>query len=562
MEKIWLKSYPPGVPAEIDASEFASLGDLFERSCQRYASHTAYINMDKGITYAELDRLTAQFGAYLQSELKLPKGARVALMMPNMLQYPVCLFGILRAGYTVVNCNPLYTHRELENQLKDSGATAIVVMENFAHVLQEAMRTVPMKHVLVTALGDLFGFPKGMIVNFVVKYVQRRVPAWHIPGALPLDDALARGARYALQPADVTHDDIAFLQYTGGTTGVAKGAMLTHRNMIANLQQAHAWIKPFIPEGKGIIVTPLPMYHIFALTANCLTFMKIGWTNVLVTNPRDIPALVKTLGKYKINVIVGVNTLFNALVNAPGFAQLDFSALHVSFAGGMAVQRSVAEKWKKVTGNTLIEAYGLTETAPAATINPLDLAQFNGAIGLPVSSTEVSIRDEQGCEVPLGARGELCIRGPQVMVGYYKRPDETALAFFPDGFLRTGDIATMDEAGFVRIVDRKKDIILVSGFNVYPNEIEDIVARLEGVLEVAAIGIPDDKSGEAVKVFIVKRDSSVTERSVLALCHENLTAYKRPREVEFRSELPKTNVGKILRRALRDEELSKRKQAA
>ena len=562
MEKIWLKSYPPGVPAEIDASEFASLGDLFEKSCRRYASHTAYINMDKGITYAQLDRLTAQFGAYLQSELKLPKGARVALMMPNMLQYPVCLFGILRAGYTVVNCNPLYTHRELENQLKDSGATAIVVMENFAHVLQEAMRTVPMKHVLVTALGDLFGFPKGMVVNFVVKYVMRRVPAWRIPGALPLNDALARGARHALQPAHVTHDDIAFLQYTGGTTGVAKGAMLTHRNMIANLQQAHAWIKPFIPEGKGIIVTPLPMYHIFALTANCLTFMKIGWTNVLVTNPRDIPALVKTLGKYKINVIVGVNTLFNALANDPGFAQLDFGALHVSFAGGMAVQRAVAEKWKKVTGNTLIEAYGLTETAPAATINPLDLAQFNGAIGLPVSSTEVSIRDEEGCEVPLGTRGELCIRGPQVMVGYYNRPDETALAFFPDGFLRTGDIATMDEEGFVRIVDRKKDIILVSGFNVYPNEIEDIVARHEGVLEVAAIGIPDDKSGEAVKVFIVRRDSSLTEESVLALCHENLTAYKRPREVEFRDELPKTNVGKILRRALRDEELSKRKQAA
>lgn len=418
MEKIWLKSYPPGVPAEIDAGEFASLGDLFERSCRKYASHTAFINMGKGLSYADLDRLTAQFGAYLQSELKLPKGARVAVMMPNMLQYPVCVFGILRAGYTVVNCNPLYTHRELENQLKDSGAAAIVVMENFASVLQAAMRTVPVKHVVVTALGDLFGFPKSMIVNFVVKYVARRVPAWHIRDALPLNDALARGARHALQPAHVTHDDIAFLQYTGGTTGVAKGAMLTHRNMIANLQQAHAWIKPFLHEGNGIIATPLPMYHIFALTANCLTFMKIGWTNLLITNPRDIPSLVKTLGKYKINVITGVNSLFNALVNAPGFAKVDFAALKVSFAGGMAVQRTVAEKWKKVTGNTLIEAYGLTETSPAATINPLNLAEFNGAIGLPISSTEVSIRDEQGSEVPIGARGELCIRGPQVMAGY------------------------------------------------------------------------------------------------------------------------------------------------
>ncbi|MBS1136140.1 MAG: long-chain-fatty-acid--CoA ligase [Proteobacteria bacterium] len=562
MEKIWLKSYPPGVVAEIDVNEFRSVGDLFEKSCRKYAERTAYLNMDKGITYAELDRLTAQFAGYLQGELGLAKGARVAVMMPNVLQYPVCIFGILRSGYTVVNCNPLYTPRELEHQLKDSGAEVIVVVENFASVLQEALPKTQVKHVVVTGLGDLLGFPKSMIVNFVVKHVKKMVPAWNIPGAQRFNDVLARGSRHALKPVEVTHDDIAFLQYTGGTTGVAKGAMLTHRNIIANLQQAHAWIKPFLQEGNGIIVTPLPLYHIFSLTANCLTFVKVGWTNLLITNPRDIPGFVKELQKHRMNAITGVNTLFNALANHPDFAKLDFSTLQISFAGGMAVQKAVAEKWQQITGKPLVEAYGLTETSPAATINPLDLREFNGAIGLPVPSTEVAIRDDEGKDLPLGQPGELCIRGPQVMKGYYNRPDETAKVFTADGFLRTGDVATIDEKGFVRIVDRKKDLILVSGFNVYPNEVEDVVARHPGVLEVAAVGVPDDKSGEAVKIFVVKRDPGLTVESVIAHCKESLTGYKVPRVVEFRAELPKTNVGKILRRALRDEEMSKQPKKA
>ena len=562
MEKIWLKSYPPGVVAEIDVNEFRSVGDLFEKSCRKYAERTAYLNMDKGITYAELDRLTAQFAGYLQGELGLAKGARVAVMMPNVLQYPVCIFGILRSGYTVVNCNPLYTPRELEHQLKDSGAEVIVVVENFASVLQEALPKTQVKHVVVTGLGDLLGFPKSMIVNFVVKHVKKMVPAWNIPGAQRFNDVLARGSRHALKPVEVTHDDIAFLQYTGGTTGVAKGAMLTHRNIIANLQQAHAWIKPFLQEGNGIIVTPLPLYHIFSLTANCLTFVKVGWTNLLITNPRDIPGFIKELQKHRMNAITGVNTLFNALANHPDFAKLDFSTLQISFAGGMAVQKAVAEKWQQITGKPLVEAYGLTETSPAATINPLDLREFNGAIGLPVPSTEVAIRDDEGKDLPLGQPGELCIRGPQVMKGYYNRPDETAKVFTADGFLRTGDVATIDEKGFVRIVDRKKDLILVSGFNVYPNEVEDVVARHPGVLEVAAVGVPDDKSGEAVKIFVVKRDPGLTVESVIAHCKESLTGYKVPRVVEFRAELPKTNVGKILRRALRDEEMSKQPKKA
>jgi len=562
MEKIWLKSYPPGVVAEIDVNEFRSVGDLFEKSCRKYAERTAYLNMDKGITYAELDRLTAQFAGYLQGELGLAKGARVAVMMPNVLQYPVCIFGILRSGYTVVNCNPLYTPRELEHQLKDSGAEVIVVVENFASVLQEALPKTQVKHVVVTGLGDLLGFPKSMIVNFVVKHVKKMVPGWNITGAQRFNDVLARGSRHALKPVEVTHDDIAFLQYTGGTTGVAKGAMLTHRNIIANLQQAHAWIKPFLQEGNGIIVTPLPLYHIFSLTANCLTFVKVGWTNLLITNPRDIPGFVKELQKHRMNAITGVNTLFNALANHPDFAKLDFSTLQISFAGGMAVQKAVAEKWQQITGKPLVEAYGLTETSPAATINPLDLREFNGAIGLPVPSTEVAIRDDEGKDLPLGQPGELCIRGPQVMKGYYNRPDETAKVFTADGFLRTGDVATIDEKGFVRIVDRKKDLILVSGFNVYPNEVEDVVARHPGVLEVAAVGVPDDKSGEAVKIFVVKRDPGLTVESVIAHCKESLTGYKVPRVVEFRAELPKTNVGKILRRALRDEEMSKQPKKA
>ncbi|MEW5887903.1 MAG: long-chain-fatty-acid--CoA ligase FadD [Pseudomonadota bacterium] len=557
MDKIWLKSYPPGVPAEVDINEFKSVGQMFEKSVRTYGPRTAYINMDKGLTYSELDGLSRDFAAYLQSVLGLPKGARVAIMMPNLLQYPVCVYGVLCAGYTVVNCNPLYTPRELEHQLKDSGAEVIVIVENFAHVLQEVLHNTPVKHVIVTGLGDMLGFPKSMIVNFVVKHVKKMVPAWNIPNALRFNDVLARGSRSELRPVEVTHDDIAFLQYTGGTTGVSKGAMLTHGNIVANLQQAHAWLKPFLSEGGEIIVTALPLYHIFALTANCLTFFKIGATNLLITNPRDIPGFVKELGKYKFTTLTGVNTLFNALLNDPNFAKLDFSSLRITLGGGMAVQKAVAERWKQVTGTPLIEAYGLTETSPAATINPLDLKEYNGSIGLPVPSTEIAIRDEEGHDLPIGEAGEICIRGPQVMKGYYNRPEETAKVIMADGFLRTGDVGIMDEKGFVRIVDRKKDMILVSGFNVYPNEIEAVVAMHPGVLEVAAVGVPDEKSGEAVKIFVVKKDPNLTAEALIAHCKENLTGYKVPKLVEFRTELPKTNVGKILRRALRDEQPQK-----
>ena len=552
MEKIWLKSYPPGVPAEIDVNEFRSLGDLFDRSVKRFADKTAYICMGKSMTYAELDALSARFGAFLQSELGLPSGARVALMMPNVLQYPIAMFGALRAGYTIVNVNPLYTARELEHQLKDSGADAIVILENFAHTLEHVRAQVPIKHVIVTSLGEMLGFPKGAIVNFVVRRVRKLVPAWTLDGHLSFADALARGSAHTLRPVEVGHEDTAFLQYTGGTTGVAKGAVLTHRNIIANLQQAHAWISPVVTEGREIIITALPLYHIFSLTANCLTFIKIGATNVLIPNPRDIPGFIKELSKHRFTVITGVNTLFNALLNNPEFAELDFSSLRVALGGGMAVQQAVAEKWKQITGVALVEAYGLTETSPAVTINPLDLKAFNHSIGLPISSTEVSIRDDDGIEQAIGQRGELCVRGPQVTPGYWNRPEETRRVFTADGFLRTGDIAVMDDKGFVTLVDRKKDMILVSGFNVYPNEVEDIVANHPGVLEVAAIGVPDERSGEAVKVFVVRKDPALTAEALIAHCRENLTGYKVPHHVEFRDELPKSNVGKILRRELRE----------
>jgi long-chain acyl-CoA synthetase len=551
VEKIWLKSYPPGIPAEIDVNEFRSLGDLFERSVTRFADKIAYHCMGKSITYAELDTLSARFGAYLQSELKLAARARVALMMPNVLQYPVALFGTLRAGYTVVNVNPLYTARELEHQLKDSGADAIVILENFAHTLEHVRPNVPIKHVVVTSLGEMLGLVKGTIVDFVVRKVRKLVPAWRLDGHVRFAAALKRGGAHALKPATVGHDDIAFLQYTGGTTGVAKGAMLTHRNIIANLQQAHAWIAPHVGEGREVIITALPLYHIFSLTANCLTFLKIGANNVLIPNPRDIPGFVKELGQHRFTVITGVNTLFNALLNNADFAKLDFSALRVTLGGGMAVQQAVAEKWKKITGIPLVEAYGLTETSPAVTINPLDLKEFNHSIGLPISSTEVSVRDDDGNEQGIGQRGELCVRGPQVTPGYWQRAEETARVFTPDGFLRTGDIATIDEHGFVKLVDRKKDMILVSGFNVYPNEIEDVVASHPGVLEVAAVGVPDERSGEAVKVFVVRKDPGLSAEALIAFCRENLTGYKVPHLVEFRDELPKSNVGKILRRELR-----------
>jgi len=553
MNKIWLKSYPPGVPAEIDVGEFSSLVDLFDKGVRKFADRTAYINMGKAISYRELEVLSRQFAGYLQGELKLAAGARVALMMPNCLQYPIAMFGVLRAGYTVVNVNPLYTARELEHQLRDAGCEAIVIVENFAHTLQEvASQVTSLRHVVVTGLGDMLGFPKSLLVNFVVRHVKKMVPPWDLPQAVAFREALSQGAAHPLKPVRITHDDLAYLQYTGGTTGVAKGAMLTHGNIVANLQQAHAWISPYVKEGEELIVTALPLYHIFSLTANCLTFFKIGASNLLITNPRDIPGFVAEMGKYPFTVITGVNTLFNALLHNPDFEKLDFSTLKVALGGGMAVQQAVAERWKKITGKTLAEAYGLTETSPAVCINPLDLPEFNHSIGLPISSTDVSLRDDEGYEVPLGTPGELCVKGPQVMKGYYQRPEDTARAFTHDGFLRTGDVAIIDEAGFVRIVDRKKDMILVSGFNVYPNEVEDVVASHPGVLEVAALGVPDEHSGEAVKIFVVRKDPNLTAEALIAHCREGLTGYKVPRFVEFRDELPKSNVGKILRRVLRD----------
>jgi long-chain acyl-CoA synthetase len=552
VEKIWLKSYPKGVPAEIDVNEYASVREVFEESCGRYAARPAFSCMGKTITFGELDTLSAAFGAYLQGA-GCEKGARVALMMPNILQYPVCLFGILRAGLTVVNVNPLYTARELEHQLNDSGAEVIVIVENFAHTLQEVIGKTKVRQVIVTSIGELLGL-KGIAVDVVLRHVKKMVPAYSLPGAIRLHDAMRDGRRRTLVRVGIGHDDVAFLQYTGGTTGVAKGAMLLHRNIVANLLQARAWVLPFLDkEAREIIITPLPLYHIFSLTANCLTFMTLGAENVLIPNPRDIPGFVKEMAKYRFTAMTGVNTLFNALLNNAEFAKLDFSTLRLALGGGMAVQEAVALRWKEVTGKPLIEAYGLTETSPAATINPLDLAAYNGSIGLPISSTEVELRDDAGKPVPLGQPGELCIRGPQVMAGYWNRPDETAKVMDKDGWFATGDVGVMDDKGFVRIVDRKKDMILVSGFNVYPNEIEGVVAMHPGVLECAAVGVPDKKSGEAVKLFIVKKDPALTANDVLGHCREHLTGYKCPRDVEFRTELPKTNVGKILRRELRDE---------
>jgi long-chain acyl-CoA synthetase len=552
VEKIWLGSYPKGVPAEIDANEYASVREVFEESASKYAARPAYTCMGKTVTFAELDTLAAAFGAYLQS-IGCKKGARVALMMPNILQYPVCLFGVLRAGCTVVNVNPLYTARELEHQLQDSGAEVIVVVENFAHTLQDVVAKTKVRQVVLTSIGELLGF-KGLIVDFVLRHVKKMVPAYAMPGAIRFGDALAEGRKRSLERVPLGHDDIAFLQYTGGTTGVAKGAMLLHRNIVANLLQARAWLFPFMDVNRReIIITPLPLYHIFSLTANCLTFMTLGGENVLIPNPRDIPGFVNEMAKHRFTTLTGVNTLFNALLNNADFAKLDFSSLRLTLGGGMAVQEAVAIRWKEVTGSPLIEAYGLTETSPAATINPLDLPAYNGSIGLPVPSTEVELRDEAGKAVPLGQPGELCIRGPQVMAGYWERPDETAKVIDKNGWLATGDVGIMDERGFIRIVDRKKDMILVSGFNVYPNEIEGVLAMHPGVLECAAIGVPDKKSGEAVRLYIVKRDPALTADEILKHCRLHLTGYKCPRDVEFRSELPKSNVGKILRRELRDE---------
>lgn len=551
MEKIWLQSYPAEIPAEIDIDHIPSLVALFEDACKKFADKVAYISMGKEMTYRQLDDEARAFAGWLQS-LGLKKGDRVALMMPNLLQYPVALFGTLRAGCVVVNCNPLYTPRELEHQLKDSGATAIVIVENFAHTLQQVLPTTAIRHVVVTPMGEMLGTVKGALVNLVVRHVKKLVPAWSIPVAINFASALAAGRSHGCKPVPLAQGDLAFLQYTGGTTGVSKGAMLTHANIAANVTQAYTWIHPVVRDGEEMVVTALPLYHIFALTANCLTFLMIGARNLLIANPRDIPNFVKEWSKYPVTAFTGVNTLFNALLNNPEFAKLDFSTLRVTLGGGMAVQGPVAERWKKLTGTPLLQAYGLTETSPAATINPLDMKDFNGAIGLPISSTEISIRDDIGVEVPLNQVGEICIRGPQVMKGYWQRPDETANVFHPDGFLRTGDMGYMDKKGFIFLVDRKKDMILVSGFNVYPNEVEEAVAMHPGVIDVAAIGVADEHSGEAVKIFVVRKDPALTERALIDHCRTVLTGYKVPKHVEFRDDLPRTNVGKILRRALKE----------
>ncbi|WP_119718188.1 long-chain fatty acid--CoA ligase [Cognatilysobacter tabacisoli] len=552
LERPWLAQYPASVSPTIDVEEFPSIVSVLENAIEKYRDRPAFANLGKVLTYGEVDRLSRQFAAYLLGELKLKKGDRVAIMMPNCLQYPIATFGVLRAGLTVVNVNPMYTARELKHQLVDSGASAILVLDNFGTTVQEVVADTQIKQVITTGLGDMLGFPKGSIVNFVLKHVKKMVPDYDIPGAIRFRDALTLGQMHALPDVQSAPEDVAFLQYTGGTTGVAKGAMLTHRNMVANMQQAAAWVGTNVKLGEEIIVTALPLYHIFALTANGLVFMKFGGLNYLITNPRDMPGFVKELKKIPFTAITGVNTLFNGLLNTPGFDEVDFSHLHLTLGGGMAVQRAVAERWKQVTGVTLVEAYGLTETSPAACINPMDLPDYNGAIGLPIPSTDACVKDEDGRMLPVGEVGELCIKGPQVMKGYWNRPEETANVIDNEGWLHTGDMARMDEQGFFYIVDRKKDMILVSGFNVYPNEIEDVIAMMPGVLEVAAVGVPDEKSGEAVKVVIVKKDPALTADQVRAHARENLTGYKHPKFVEFRTELPKTNVGKILRRELRD----------
>ncbi len=553
MEKIWLKNYPQGVPAEIDVGAYTSLRDMFERAVKKFGSRPAYTNMGRTINYTELDQESHKFGAWLQNEAGLGRGDRVAIMMPNVLQYPIAVFGALRAGMTVVNTNPLYTPRELEHQLSDSGATVIVIVENFAHVLAEVIANTKVKHVIVTGVGDLLRFPKSAIVNFVIRKVRKQVPPYRLPGAISFRSVLAAGAGLELKHVEVEHEDIAFLQYTGGTTGVSKGAMLTHRNLVANVMQAEAWMSQWINEKAQIVITALPLYHIFALTANCLVFMCVGANNVLITNPRDFQSFVKELKKFPFTYMSGVNTLFNALLHTPGFETVDFSHLKVTLGGGMAVQGAVADKWKQVTGHYLTQAWGLTETSPAACINLFD-TPFNGAIGLPIPSTEISIRDDDGKELPVGAVGEICVRGPQVMRGYWNRPDETAKVLLADGSLRTGDIGRVDQEGYVFIEDRKKDMILVSGFNVYPNEVESVAVTHPAVLEVAAVSQADERSGEAVALFVVvKPGRELTEREMIEHCRKSLTGYKVPKHVYFRKELPKTNVGKILRRALRDE---------
>lgn len=557
MEKVWLKSYPDDVVAEINPERYQSLVEVFEESIERFPQNVAFTNMSHDMTYATLDKLSKDFAAYCQHELKLKAGDRIGIMMPNLLQYPVAMFGALRAGLVVVNVNPLYTPRELKHQLNDSGAKALVVLSNFADTVEKIISETPqLEHVIVSNLGDQFPAIKRTVVNFAVKYIKKMVPSFNLPSALSYRDVLSRGAQLSYQKPQIAGDDLAYLQYTGGTTGLAKGAMLSHRNMVANLEQASAAYGTQLTDGEELIVTALPLYHIFALTANCLLFMKFGAKNLLITNPRDIPAFIKDLSSVKFTAITGVNTLFNALLNNAAFKELDFNSLKLTLGGGMAVQRAVAQQWKDVTGVHLLEGYGLTECCPLVTVAPHNSKGFNGTIGLPCSSTQVRIMGDDGVEKGFNEPGELQVKGPQVMMGYYNKPEETAKVMDGDWF-GTGDIATIDEDGFCKIVDRQKDMIIVSGFNVFPNEIEDVCAMHKGVLEVAAIGIPHEVSGEVVKIFVVKKDQSLDEKALKAHCREQLTAYKVPKLIEFRDELPKTNVGKILRRELREEEIAK-----
>lgn len=551
-DKPWIAQYQENVSPEIDTTKYDSIAELFDESVKKYEDLPAFHNMGTNMSYGELGVMATQFASYLQNDLGLKKGDRVAIMSPNLLQYPVALFGALKAGCTVVNVNPLYTARELEHQMNDSGAETIVIVENFANTLQQVLGTTGVKNIVLTSLGDMLKIPKRFIVNFVVKHVKKMVPEYDLPNITWFREALSKGAMHEFKPVKTGPQDLAFLQYTGGTTGVSKGAMLSNKNMIANILQACEWIAPLVEEKKEKIITALPLYHIFSLTANCMTFMAKGGMNILITNPRDIPGFVKELSKHKFTAFTGVNTLFNALLNHPDFASLDFSEFKLALGGGMAVQKSVADEWQKVTGRVLCQAYGLTETSPAACINPMNSKEFNSTIGVPISNTIVSIKDDDEKDLPFGEIGELCVKGPQVMEGYWQREEATQKTMTKDGYLKTGDIATMDESGFVQIVDRKKDMILVSGFNVYPNEVEDVAASHPGILEVAAIGVPNEKSGEVVKLFVVKKDENLSEADVIDFCKNGLTGYKIPKLVEFKDELPKTNVGKILRRALRE----------
>ena len=552
MEKPWLKSYEPGINAEIDITRYKSITDVFAQSAAKFATKPAFQNMGKTLTYRETAKLITDFASYLQNVLKLPRGERVAIMLPNLLQYPVALFGALQAGMVVVNTNPLYTPRELEHQLKDSGASVIVVLENFAATLQAVLPNTQVKHVIVASVGDMFGAIKGGIINFVVRKIKKMVPAYHIENAIPFQTAMKQGAAQPFQKVELTRSDTAFLQYTGGTTGVAKGAVLSHGNICANMMQAAEWIKNRLRQGEETVIAALPLYHIFALTVNLMIFTDAGSKIVLITNPRDMKAFLGDMKKERVSVFVGVNTLFNSLVNNPAFAELDFSNLRLTLGGGMATQQAVAEKWKRITGTPIVEAYGLTEASPGVCCNPLNIETYSGGIGLPIPSTEIELRDAEGNTVPQGQPGEMWVKGPQVMQGYWMRPEETAKAIDPRGFLETGDIAVMDEKGWFKLVDRKKDLIVVSGFNVYPNEIEEVIAHNDKVLEVACIGVPSDKTGEALKVFVVKKDPSLTKEELTAFCRTELTGYKVPKDIEFRDELPKSNVGKILRRELKE----------